>query len=379
MNKTILLVLAGLLLGGCSLFKFSVSTGDTPLPKDQLELRMMTRGLGSEFNAAVIGAADSILAAASDPQVRIRALRWKLGATSAAASAALQTAPEVALLDLWIFACRMDAYLAQAPDSLLFGEASAPARETGRQMLQRTQRMAREHLDRDRYELMHAFVTAYCLDHPADKPEFGNSDRLLAWTDYLRENGQEYTVAVGSVSEVMADVSDRMSAATRRFTDGIAWSKEILELQLQQDSVRDRLTARLDSLSYDFSRMVAVAEHTPEIFDYLGDSFTRQFEELIATVNDGVDNAFANIDRQRTEIEHFLARQQREVMAEARSAAEQVVRDTLDGLPALVRSILLWIILFVVVLFSIPFTLGFLLGRVRRKKKEAVPPDDNKN
>lgn len=378
MNKTILLVLAGLLLGGCSLFKFSVSTGDTPLPKDQLELRMMTRGLGSEFNAAVIGAADSILAAASDPQVRIRALRWKLGATSAAASAALQTAPEVALLDLWIFACRMDAYLAQAPDSLLFGEASAPARETGRQMLQRTQRMAREHLNHNRYELMHAFVTAYCLDHPADKPEFGNSDRLLAWTDYLRENGQEYTVAVGSVSEVMADMSDRMSAATRRFTDGIAWSKEILELQLRQDSVRDRLTARLDSLSYDFSRMVAVAEHTPEIFDYLGDSFTRQFEELIATVNDGVDNAFANIDRQRTEIEHFLARQQREVMAEARSAAEQVVRDTLDGLPALVRSILLWIILFVVVLFSIPFTLGFLLGRVRRRKKEAAQPDDDK-
>lgn len=378
MNKTILLVLAGLLLGGCSLFKFSVSTGDTPLPKDQLELRMMTRGLGSEFNAAVIRAADSILAAASDPQVRIRALRWKLGATSAAASAALQTAPEVALLDLWIFACRMDAYLAQTPDSLLFGEASAPARETGRQMLQRTQRMAREHLDRNRYELMHAFVTAYCPDHPADKPEFGNSDRLLAWTDYLRENGQEYTVAVGSVSEVMADVSDRMSAATRRFTDGIAWSKEILELQLQQDSVRDRLTARLDSLSYDFSRMVAVAEHTPEIFDYLGDSFTRQFEELIATVNDGVDNAFANIDRQRTEIEHFLARQQREVMAEARSAAEQVVRDTLDGLPALVRSILLWVILFVVVLFSIPFTLGFLLGRVRRRKQEAAQPNDNK-
>ena len=35
---------AALLMTGCSLLKFSIDTGETPLPPEELNMRMMTRG-----------------------------------------------------------------------------------------------------------------------------------------------------------------------------------------------------------------------------------------------------------------------------------------------------------------------------------------------
>lgn len=51
--------------------------------------------------------------------------------------------------------------------------------------------------------------------------------------------------------------------------NSIGWSKDIFELQMQQDSVRNRLTRQLDSLERNFDRIVTVMEHLPQIADYM--------------------------------------------------------------------------------------------------------------
>ena len=71
---------AALVLTGCSLLKVAVATGD-PLSKEQMNVRTMTRGFYYDMAGEVARAADSIVAASPDVNVRVAAVRWKIRAT----------------------------------------------------------------------------------------------------------------------------------------------------------------------------------------------------------------------------------------------------------------------------------------------------------
>ena len=92
---------AALVLTGCSLLKVAVATGD-PLSKEEMNVRTMTRGFYYDMAAEVARTADSIAQAAPELAVRVAAVRWKIHATRAGVSAAMQGIPDVALADMWI-------------------------------------------------------------------------------------------------------------------------------------------------------------------------------------------------------------------------------------------------------------------------------------
>ena len=119
---------AALALTGCSLLKVAVATGD-PLSKEEMNVRTMTRGFYYDMAAEVARTADSIAQAAPDMATRVAAVRWKIRATRAGVSAAMQGIPDVALADMWILCRRMNERFAAAPDSLLFGAQSGMARD----------------------------------------------------------------------------------------------------------------------------------------------------------------------------------------------------------------------------------------------------------
>ena len=134
--RTVAALLVAAAFAGCSLLKVAVATGD-PLPKEEMNLRTMTRGFYYDMAGEVAAAADSIVERSSDPAVRIAAVQWKIRATRAGVSAAMQGIPDVALSDLWMLCRRMDASFAARPDSLLFGAQSDIARRSSRRAASR--------------------------------------------------------------------------------------------------------------------------------------------------------------------------------------------------------------------------------------------------
>ena len=295
---------AAVSFAGCSLLKVAVATGD-PLSKEQMNVRTMTRGFYYDMAGEVARAADSIVAASPDVNVRVAAVRWKIRATRAGVTAAMQGIPDVALADLWILCRRMNEGFAQAPDSLLFGLQSDIARDAALRLDRRAGRLARQVLPDDRYALMERFVTDYVRDNPASEGD-ETDNTTLAWLEYLRAAGVEQDYATGSIAEVLADVNDRLSGQTQQVTNSVSWSKDIFEMRLRQDSLRLQVGAQLDSLERSFNRIVVVAEHLPEISDKVLEELNRQATQLIWTMNASVDNAFADFDRRwltREEIE----------------------------------------------------------------------------
>ena len=351
---------AALALTGCSLLKVAVATGD-PLSKEEMNVRTMTRGFYYDMAAEVARTADSIAQAAPDMATRVAAVRWKIHATRAGVSAAMQGIPDVALADMWILCRRMNEGFAQAPDSLLFGLQSDIARDAAG-------RLARQVLPDDRYALMERFVTDYVRDNPASEGD-ETDNTTLAWLEYLRAAGVEHDYAPGSIAEVLADVNDRLSGQTQQVTNSVSWSKDIFEMRLRQDSLRLQVGAQLDSLERSFNRIVVVAEHLPEISDKVLEELNRQATQLIWTMNASVDNAFADFDRQRGELQQYVTREREALVEQLRATGDELVRTTLDAVPGLVGKILLYLVLALAVLIGGPFALGFWLGGVRAKAR----------
>ena len=350
---------------GCSLLKEAVDTGD-PLSKEQMNVRTMTRGFYYDMAGEVARAADSIVAASLDVNVRVAAVRWKIRATRAGVTAAMQGIPDVALADLWILCRRMNEGFAQAPDSLLFGLQSDIARDAALRLDRRAGRLARQVLPDDRYALMERFVTDYVRDNPASEGD-ETDNTTLAWLEYLRAAGVEQDYATGSIAEVLADVNDRLSGQTQQVTNSVSWSKDIFEMRLRQDSLRLQVGAQLDSLERSFNRIVVVAEHLPEISDKVLEELNRQATQLIWTMNASVDNAFADFDRQRGELQQYVTREREALVEQLRATGDELVRTTLGAVPGLVGKILLYLVLALAVLIGGPFALGFWLGGVRAK------------
>lgn len=358
---------AALTLGGCSLLKVAVATGD-PLPKEEMRIRTLTRGFYYDLAGEVSRAADSIVDSADAYAVRVAALQWKIRATRAGVTAAMQGIPDVALADLWILCRRMHEGFAATPDSLLFGRWSDIARRTAARLDRQAAQLAAQLLTAERYALMERFVGEYVLSNPAAAGS-ETDNTTLAWFDYLKAHGIEPTYAVGSIAEVLADVNDRVSGQTQQLSSSLGWSKEILEMRFAQDSLQSRLALQFDSLEADFGRLVVVAEHLPEISEQTLGALNDQATQLIGTMNASVEEAFAAFDRQRMELQSYVSRERAALVEQLRVSGEELVRTALDGVPGLIGRVVLYVVLALVVLIGGPFALGFWLGGVRQRAR----------
>lgn len=370
MKKIIFALLLPALLSSCSLFKFSVSTGDTPLSPTDLNIRMTTRGFYNEFTNRVITTADSIIASSDNFNIKINALRWKMEATSACASAVFQTIPEVSLLNTWVLCRQIEQTLTTLPDSALFGAQTPLARAASKQLLTKIETLARNTLPTDRHMQMSTFVNNYCSSRTMAELRVMPDNLMLEWINYLGMSDKSFVKTVGAVSEVMADMGERMSNFSQQLGNELSWSKEMIVMQMEQDSIRDRLSMQLDSTARDFRRMVLILEHSPELIEVVSEKLNKQLTSLMETMNYSVDNAFANIERERIALQDFFAEQRALVMIEAQHTADAAVKSALDSLPSVIGKVLVYVILGAIVIFTLPFLLGLWLGQLRERKRK---------
>ena len=96
-------------------------------------------------------------------------------------------------------------------------------------------------------------------------------------------------------------------------------------------------------------------EHLPQIADYMGKSLNTEVAALIETLNGAVDNAFADLDRQRAELQGYISAERKALVDQAQQAVDAAVQNAMDRVPALVAKLLAWIVLFAVIMLGVPF------------------------
>ncbi len=370
MKKGLLLLILIAGINSCSLLKFSIETGETPLTKQEYDTRSMTRGLYNESTNNIIRLSDSIVASDADIEIKLRAIRWKIVTTRSLADKALQTTPDAALLDTWIVSKQLSNAFNMMPDSLLLGQYSDLARKTFSHITNLAVKIAKEVNNKQRFELMQEFVNQYITDNPIKKNEFPVINSFLGWVEFLKEKQIPFVHSRGTTSEVISGMSDQVFGQVNQFANSIEWNKDMLELKFSEDSLNNKLMMQFDSLEHDFDRMLIFLEQTPEMVDVMSKEMSVMLEQILVTFNQNVNFTFQNLDVQRAEMQKFIDEQREILIDDVTKAAEQTIQQTIDTLPALIRSILLYIILFVFIIFGAPFALGLWIGKKRSKKNE---------
>ena len=373
--RTLLSLAVAAAMTGCSLLKVSLSTGE-PIPPEDARVRVMTRALYYDLSNEIITAADSV-ATSHDIDLKIRAIQWKIRTTRAAVSAAMQTIPDVALADTWILCKRMDRAFTHRPDSALFGPYTPMMRQTAARMLTKVDSVARDALPAQRYDLMKEYVDQYIRrNRPRSDENVTPQNTTLAWIDFMKSKGIEVTYDSGSIADVVSDMSDKMGGQTGQLTNSLMWSKDILEIEWQRDSMSQYVAAQMDSLDRSFERIVVVMENIPEISDSVMVNFNKHVEQVLASLESSLDYAFGQVDMQRSELQRYVSAEREAIIRQAGETAQGMVQQAIDQVPAIVSRVAVWLALLAVVVLGLPFAAGYWVGTLReRSRHKRSAPD----
>lgn len=358
-------------LAGCSLF--SLRLPDKPLPQRELNARMLTREFAASFAVRVEVAADSIAARSADPATRLNALRWKLGASKASQHSATQMAPMMALLDTWTFSEQMRQFFDTGAGAQLFGEDQSIARATAQTLATDAQQLARGVSSDAELTRYREFVERYAREHPLADLGFARTSVMDQWAV---ETNQHATLVetVGSVSQSMSDVSERMRMFGERAPSQAVWETRLAMVDAGFGGAD--LSRALGRADASLDRLSRLAESSPEqlhaaIADLrssmlvVSDRFDQSWAQMMGTVQQEREELAANIREEREAALLAFDSQRVALAKDAERVAGQAIASGGTQVRALARDMMIYGTLLYLVVLGLPFVAGYFVGRLR--------------
>jgi hypothetical protein len=371
-------------LAGCSLV--SLKTPERPLSTRDLNARILTRELSSQFVVAVARCADGIAAAEDDPAVLDNSLRWEIAAVAESRRAATRMAPMMSLLDSWALAVQMQAFLADgAPGGALFGTHQDAVRAVTGGFASDAEALARRLLAAHEFADYQRFIVEYAREHPLQDLTFARASVIELWS---RQKGAEVKLvdSLGTLPEAMADAADRLQL----YGDTVpAQLMRRTQLALRESGYsHSDIQASLRQLDERLARLSAVAESTPElvhgaeaevrqslreVLDRLDASSARMIEALRVERT----ALFADLQSERAAVVAAVDAQRKALAVDAARLADQVVKSSGKELRHLAGEALLLLTVLALVVLGLPFAAGYLVGRALSRRPGpagGVPP-----
>jgi hypothetical protein len=360
---------------GCSLV--SIKSPEKPLSTRDLNARILTREYSHRFVTAVAECADDI--AATDPSTKIQAdaLRWKISAATESTRAATQMAPMMSWLDTWALASQMRAFLAPGGrGSTLFGAHQSSAFAVAEQLDAGALDLAQRVVEPGQFARYRAFVETYTREHPLENLDFVRPSVVELW---IKSTGSEVKLvdSLGTLSEAMADASDRVKISTDAIAEQSMWRTELALRQsgYSATDIRDALKQLDDRLS----KVSAAAQNSPQLVHDAVDQVRQSVLQVLdrvdaasATVLKGImvqrEALFADVRTERAAMMVAADEQRRAIVSDATRLAEQIVKQSGEEARRLVRQMLIFLILLALVVLGIPFAAGYAAGRARRDR-----------
>jgi len=372
------LLVCGAVLGalaGCSLVSFK--SPERPLSPRDLNARILTRELSTQFVTAVNRSADDIAATEHDPAVLERALRWEIAAVAESRRAATRMAPMMSLLDTWALAAQLEAFTAEgAPGGALFGAHQQALRDISANYADDARALARRLIGPHDFPAYQGFVDQYVREHPLGDLTLARASVIELWS---REQGADSKLvdSLGTVPEALADAADRLEIY------GDTLPTQVMrrtQLALRESGYGHAdVQAAIRQLDERLERLTVVAESAPElvrgaeaevrqslrdVLDRL-EASSREADQALHTERIAL---FADLQRERQATLAALDAERKAVAEDAVRISHSVVQDTGTQLRELAAEVLLLLIVLAVLVLGLPFAAGYLVGRARRER-----------
>jgi hypothetical protein len=375
------LLCAALLPGlvACSLL--SIRTPDKPLPQRDVNARMLTREFAGKVAARVEVAADEIAAQATQSSVEVDSLRWKLGASRAAFNAAMQMAPLMSLLDTWAFCEQMRQFFDGGAGATVFGAQTQKARDVSNELAADAVQLARGLLSDAELGQYQSFVERYSREHPLTDLGFVRASVVDEWVE--ETNSQATLIdTVGTVSQSMSDVSDRMRIIGQNAPSQAMWEARLA--MREAGLSRDDLEKAFAHADQSLERLSRLAESSPEqlragiqdvreaMLDVSKNLRVTLFD-LMRTMHDEREALAMNIQQERKALLTEFDAQRTALAANVANVADRAITTGGVQARALIRELVVYGILLFLVVLGLPFAAGYYIGRLRSTREDTHP------
>ncbi len=382
-HRSTLPLTATVLLGaGCSLV--SIDTHVTPLPKNEVQARLLTREFASGMVAETVRTADAIVAGTEDVELKRAAIRWKLATSEAARRAALRTDPTLSLVDTWALAIQADGFFRTGEGRTLFGEHQSTVTDTTGKLLGQFATIALAAAPAGDPRAVERFVADYAARYPLVDLDFAREPIYPHWSEF-RSNQNAVSSTVGTSAEVLADAAERLTLYGSQLNDEVRWRLELITTDPRYDP--EALRALAGQLQTELSRLAAVAEQSPALARESIQSLRDVVEPAVAQLDDRWQATLdtftserqaiaAEVNTQREALTAALQEERVAVLAEADRIANEVTDRAFARVQVLLREVIVGGVVLVLVALGLPFGFGFIAGRgVRRSRARAGAHD----
>lgn len=377
MNKIVralLILVAPLLLHSCSLFTLEMKSDSLPLPKRELNTRVVTQQFALDAFSEIDRVNDSIRKETKDLQVIANTLLWSINLQSGLQQSVFQQKPQIALADTWAFLEQVRRYVDSPATQELFKEQRHIPRNLTVALHEAIGAMARRLLTSSDYATTKAFVEDFAARHPFEDLRFKRTSVYEDWVRYNNIPDSANVVTVGTLPEVMSDFANRMMMLSNTLGKGSKWQ---LEYFAASNGITSESTqAMADSISHRIELFQRFLENSPEMIDFA----IRRLDEEVTPMVELFDRRIAitmfQLSEERVALDSLIARERREVMMKVDSISENLLRVVMQEATGLITTYLLYLTLFFAVIIFLPFGIGFFTGRIfARRRKEETPSD----
>jgi hypothetical protein len=191
------------------------------------EIRIRAAQYAMTFSQTVEIAADSILRLTSDHMTARNALIWKSYAVPAIYRSATISDPLMAWIDSRVLTYQMRDYFETGKGRELFGEQQWLAREAAYFIEGELERSIELSGQKDDPELEES-IRAFAAENPLTNPYFFRPSPVELLAKYLGEDQVSGLQAVGSMTELMEDVVQRMNIYAELLPRSGRWQAELM-------------------------------------------------------------------------------------------------------------------------------------------------------
>ncbi len=365
------------LLSSCSLVK--IENEQMPLPKKDLNTRLLTQAFVQNASKRVEIAADNIIENTEDLKVQKNALRWKINTLSSLRTVGYKTSPNIALMETWVLTRSVNNFFSEENLKELFGKQYNIPIVVSKKNLAEIRRISKVGIAKNNYGASESFVQKFSENYPIRDLNFNHKPVRESYLEFKRIPDSLAVQTVGSLSEVVSDLTNRISSASETTGKQIQWNSELFMKNKGLDE--NTLKELTDSINVKLNRFLIIAEKSPELLD---DAFT-ELQKQINSFNSRIDeNISYSLDyiaserkiisklvkEERIKLDSIVQRERKALAKEATELSTKLLDNAMNHVKGLVKTALIYIIILLAVIIFLPFAIGFYVGKIVQHRKD---------
>ncbi len=364
-------------LKSCSLVK--IESEQKPLTTTDLNTRLLTQSFVRDAANKVEKSADSILSSSDDVDLQTKSLQWKINTLSSFRKVGFQTSPKLALMDTWTLMLAAEKYFATDDAMNSFKPYGQLVYNTAKNNLKEIDKIAKHLLSESDYINHKEFAENYAAKYPQKDLSFYHNPVREEYQIFKRLPDSLSMQTVGSLSEVVADLTNKLTYTSENTGKQLQWNTELMLKKNGIDSLKIKQVS--DSLGIKFNKLIVLAEESPELFKKALSDFQTDLAIFNERLNGSIVYSMNHLSQEREivanrlkderiAIDSIILRERIALSKEAEVLGGQFLDNSMNHLKEIIKTVLGYLILLLAVIIFLPFLIGYYTGKTFSKNKK---------